>query len=434
MKPTARVMALDVIMDVVLGGRPLSSALPMRSNARTSDRERALAQELAYGVMRWGPRLEAVVDALVKRPMRERDRDVKLLLMLGIYQLAETRVPPHAAVSETVQLCARIGKGWANGLANAVLRAFTRDRNAILARVCMDDVARFAHPRWILDAVRDAWPDCWPELLDASNARPPMVLRVNTRLQTREHYLQRLEAQGMHAQALAHVPTGVVLAQAVETAALPGFAEGAVSVQDGAAQLAVPLLGARSGDRVLDACAAPGGKTCHIIEATPAPADLVAVDVSDSRLELIRQNLVRIGASARLIADDASRPERWWDGKPFDRILLDAPCTATGVVRRHPDIKYTRSPGDVDALVKLQEALLDAVWPLLVRGGVLLYATCSLFPAENQQQVQRFLSRTRDASAVPFEATWGRKTSVGRQVLPNDEQMDGFYYALLAKA
>ena len=429
----AREAAQRALHAVVLDGRSLNEALPATLSQIAEQRDRAFAQELVYGVLRWMPRLEFMLGTLMQRPLRSRDRDVQLLLLTGLYQLLYTRVPPHAAVSETIDGCTGLGKPWAGALANAVLRRLSRERDAIERLAERDLAGRYAHPAWMIDAVRAAWPEEWQAVLDAANEHPPMTLRVNRRHGDAQRFLARLAAAGIPATPCRHATDGVVLARPTDPVILPGFAEGEFSVQDAAAQLAAPLLDAPPGARILDACAAPGGKTAHLLERDPQ-ARVTAVDSSAERLGLVRSSLDRLGLDARLVAADAGAPTDWWDGTPFDRILLDAPCTATGVIRRHPDIKHHRRAADTARLREIQARLLDALWPLLTRGGLLLYATCSILPVENAQQIAEFLVRTPDAREQSLDVSWGRRTSPGRQILPHDERMDGFYYALLQKS
>jgi len=427
----ARAAALQALAQVLGEGRSSSRVLDAFT-ASLEPRERALARELCLGVLRFAPRLERLLERLLTRPLRRRDADVRALLLLGLYQLLYTRIPDHAAVSETVAL-AEPGKPWAGGLVNAVLRRFQREREGLLAELARDPEGRWAHPAWLVAELEAAWPHDWTHILEANNARAPMTLRVNARRSTREAYLQRLERLGLGAHAAPHTEHGVVLHEPREAGALPGFAEGLVSVQDGAGQLAAALLDAPPGSHVLDACAAPGGKAAHLLERAPGPARVVCLDRDAERLGRLRQSLRRLGLDADAIATDATRPGDWWDGGAFDRILLDVPCTATGVIRRHPDIRLHRRPADVESLAAQQQRLLDAVWPLLARSGRLLYATCSVLPRENERQVEGFLGRHEDARVRRISAAWGRPLRCGRQILPGEDGMDGFYYALLEK-
>lgn len=406
----------------------LADALP-KAQERVAEADRALVQELCYGTMRWLERLESVLAQLLERTPRRRDGDVRALLLLGLYQLTHLRVPAHAAIDETVEAARALGKSWACRLVNGVLRRFQRDPEGCLAAADAEPSARLAHPQWLLDALSADWPEDWEAIADANNRRPPMSVRVNPGYSDRDSYLGQLARTGHGARPLRHAPMGLVLEAPIEAPELPGFEQGGVTVQDGAAQLAVPLLGLEPGMRVLDACAAPGGKTAQILEQT-RDLDLVAVDRDDKRLSRLRENLDRLGLDATLIAGDAADPAVWWDGRPFDRILLDAPCTATGVIRRHPDIKHLRRPDDPAGLARQQAALLDGCWRMLAPGGRVLYVTCSVLSAENSSVVESFLQRTPDAEVRAIEAGWGRARGPGRQVLPGEDDMDGFYFAV----
>jgi 16S rRNA (cytosine967-C5)-methyltransferase len=428
-KPPRLVAALAVDA-VVRRGRTLDAVLEeMTGNARDG----ALVREMTYGALRWYFRLAAVAVRLLTKPLKERDADVFALVIVGLYQLEYMRVPPHAAVAETVAAAAVLGKTWAKGLINAVLRRYQRERETLLADLASNIEAATAHPRWLADMLRGAWPDQWQAILEANNSHPPMVLRVNRARLGREAYLAKLQAAGIAAQTTTCAPDGLVLEKPVSVEALPGFVDGLVSVQDGAAQLAAGLLETRPGQRVLDACAAPGGKTCHILERTPALGELVAVDVDARRLAKVEENLERLQLTASLVAGDAGAPDEWWDGQPFDRILLDAPCTGTGVIRRHPDIKLLRRAEDIAELAKRQARLLDALWPLLAPGGKLVYVTCSVMPEENEGRITHFLATHDDAAEVPADMPCGMARTAGRQILTGEAGMDGFYYACIHK-
>jgi 16S rRNA (cytosine967-C5)-methyltransferase len=418
---------------VLRDGASLSRAMPAALGGLADPRERAFAQELAYGALRWLPRLDALLDQVLERPLPARAVELRAILLLGLYQILHTRVPPYAAVSETLALLAGTHQRWASGLANAVLRRVDREREALLARLDQDEAARYAHPAWLVAALREAWPRDWQAILAANNARAPLTLRVNARRTTRAAYLAALAHAGMAARPAPHTEHGVVLEAPVDVEALPGFGAGLCSVQDAAAQLAAPLLGLAPGQRVLDACAAPGGKTAHILEAEPALAEVVALEQDRGRAQALRSTLDRLGLAATLVSGDAGEPAAWWDGAPFERILLDAPCSATGVIRRHPDIKVRRRAADVASAAETQARLIDALWPLLAPGGALLYATCSVFPRENEEVLARFLATHPDAQPTVLDAAWGRPRGPGRQVLPGDDGMDGFFYALVRR-
>jgi len=429
----ARVVAVKVLLRVMVDGRSLSVSLPEQLAKLSDPSERPLTQELCYGVMRYGVRLEAIAKQLLNKPLKSKDRDVECLILLGLYQLIYMRIPPHAVVAETVEAVNAMSKSWAKGLVNAVLRNFQRGEQKLLAQADSTPAGQYAHPPWLLKMIQARWPDEWRAIVEGNNQYPPMVLRINPAHGSRVTYLQRLQNEGMAATAMAHVPSAVMLEQSVDVERLPGFSDGHASVQDGAAQLAGWLLDLQPGQRVLDACSAPGGKCCHILEQAPGVNEVVAIDIDEQRLLSVRENLARLQLQAKIVCGDASRPDEWWDGQLFDRILLDAPCSASGVIRRHPDIKQLRREDDIEALVTLQGEILEAVWQLLAPGGLLLYATCSIFPQENHLQIERFLETHHDAVAQSVSASWGRAMPVGRQILPGDDGMDGFYYAPLLK-
>jgi len=429
----ARAAAAGVIAAVLGKGESLATALAP-ALARVPAADRALVQELCYGTLRWHLRLDALLSRLLSRGLKPADLDLRALLLTGLYQLLYMRVPSYAAVTETVDAVRALGKGWAAGLANGVLRNAQRRADELTAQVDRDDSAALAHPRWLLDALRADWPEDVAQVTEANNTRPPMTLRVNLRRQSRDDYAARLAAAEFPCRALPEVASALTLERPVDVAALPGFADGCASVQDAAAQLAAVLLEPETGQRVLDACAAPGGKTAHILEHAPDLATVVAVDIDAPRLDRVRENLERLGLQAQLCAGDAAVPEGWWDGVPFERILLDAPCSATGVIRRHPDIKTLRRADDLQALTRTQARLLDALWPLLAPGGMLLYATCSVLKRENTDQIDAFLRRQPDAAERAVDVPWARACEHGSQILPGDAGMDGFYYARLVKA
>jgi len=434
MSKDPRATAARVLVQVVVEGRSLAEALPAGLLLVDGAQHRALLQELSYGTLRWYWRLEAMLGQLLSRPLRQRDADIRCLLLAGLYQLDQLAIPPHAAVHETVQATRALNKHWAKGLVNAVLRSYLRKTAELQRCIEADESAKHAHPAWLIGRFGADWPQDRDALLAANNARPPFSLRVNAQRLTRTEYLGILAEQSLAAVPLANTSHGIVLERPLPVEELPGFSQGAVSVQDGAAQLAAGLLGLEPGQRVLDACAAPGGKTAHILETEPELAALTALDIDAGRLERVRENLTRLGLQARLLQGDAGDPGSWWDAKPYDRILLDVPCSATGVIRRHPDIKLLRKPEDIAVLVHRQAKLLDAMWPLLAPGGMLLYCTCSVLVAENSDQLERFLDVQADAGELPIRAPWGRACRFGRQILPGEDGMDGFYFACVRKA
>ncbi len=427
-----RLAAAKALAAVLNGKASLNSSLPVQMD-KVEDRDRGFTQDLAFGTARWQPRLSALAAKLLQKPFKAADADVEALLLVGLYQLLYTRVPAHAAIGETVGCADKLKKPWAKALLNAVLRRAQRESEGLLAELEHDPVVRTAHPRWLQKSLKAFWPQQWEAICAANNAHPPMILRVNRRHHRRDAYLQLLSEAGIDAAPCVYSIDGIVLQAATDVRSLPGFAEGWISVQDEAAQLAADLLDLAPGQRVLDACCAPGGKTCHILEVEKDLGGVVAVDLEAKRLVRVRENLARLGLNAELIAADGRDTATWWDGKPFQRILLDAPCSATGVIRRHPDIKLTRQPDDIAALAVLQGELLDALWPTLEVGGILLYATCSTLPTENTEVIQAFLARTSGARELDLATTAGIKQPHGRQLLAQEGGHDGFYYAKLIK-
>ncbi len=411
---------------VLAEGRSLTRALPAERNAA----DRARAQAICYGVLRQLPLLRRLLAGLLEKPLKSRDADLEALLLAAIYELGWMRTADHAVLHGAVAAARTLGKPWAAGLVNAVLRTYQRGGKPRAADDLSDE-ERLLHPDWLIEALRAAWPDDYRSVIAANNEQGPLWLRVNATRTDVPGYRQRLDAAGIAAMPDPWSRHALKLEKPRAVERLPGFAAGEVSVQDLAAQLAAPLLGARAGDRVLDACAAPGGKTAHVLELCP-DLDLTAVDLDPSRAERIGETLQRLGLQARVVVADVAAGS-WWDGRRFERILLDAPCSASGVIRRHPDIKWLRRPADIGALAAIQRELFETVWPMLARGGRLLYATCSVLPEENQRQVGAFLAAHGDAAELPIEAQWGRAVCHGRQILPGENDADGFYYALLEK-
>ncbi|WP_175653115.1 16S rRNA (cytosine(967)-C(5))-methyltransferase RsmB [Pseudomonas sp. Marseille-P9899] len=427
-----RLAAARALAAVLSGKASLNSSLPAQLD-KVEARDRGLTQDLAFGTARWQPRLSALGERLLQKPFKSADADVQALMLVGLYQLFYTRVPEHAAIGETVGCADKLKKPWAKGLLNAVLRRAQREGNDILAELERDPVVRTAHPRWLQKSLKAFWPEQWEAICAANNAHPPMILRVNRRHHSRDAYLELLRQAGIDAAPCQYSVDGILLAVACDVRDLPGFADGWISVQDEAAQLAADLLELAPGQRVLDACCAPGGKTCHVLEVEPKLAGVVAIDLEAKRLVRVRENLDRLGLDAQLIACDARNTGEWWDGKGFQRILLDAPCSATGVIRRHPDIKLTRQADDIAALAALQGELLDALWPTLEVGGMLLYATCSTLPTENTEVIEAFLARTPGARELDPATDAGIRQPHGRQLLAQEGGHDGFYYAKLIK-
>jgi 16S rRNA (cytosine967-C5)-methyltransferase len=429
--PVPRVAAAQVVQGV-LEGRSLSTLIPQQLSAITDERDRALAQELSYGTLRCYPRLQALLNQLLQKPLKSRDRDITALLLTGCYQLLYMRVADHAAVNETAGAAKLLGKRWAVGLVNGVLRRLQRERQTLLAGVELVEEAHYAMPGWLLREIRQRWPDSWRKRVAALNSRPPMTLRINRLRTTRTAYLERLAEAGIEAVANGIVDTGIDLERPLEVESLPGFEAGECSVQDGAAQLAAALLELAPGQSVLDACAAPGGKSCHLLETEP-DVNLTAMDIDDERLQRVAENLSRLDLKAELLVGDATQPAGEWAERRYDRILLDVPCSASGVIRRHPDIKLLRQERDIAELAILQQRILKTIWPLLRPGGLMLYVTCSILPTENERQLDRFLVDQPDAVERPIDAVWGEARVIGRQIAPGESGADGFYYARLEK-
>ena len=430
-----RATAAEIIAAVVSDGRSLDTAL-LQNESRVAVDDRSLLRMLSYGVLRHHWRLQSWVDALLDRPLKRRDNVVNALLAIGLYQLNDTRIPDHAVVSQTVEAARFLRRPKLAPLVNAILRRALRDR--IFDQAPSKEDAVHDHPQWILDALKTDWPEDWRAIVAANNARAPMWLRVNPAHGSTADYVRRLQAEGIESELLPALPQAVRLMQPRSVDALPGFAEGHVSVQDAAAQLAGPWLLDGIGGHVLDACAAPGGKSGQLLELGGDRIDLTCMDKDEMRLGSVAENLQRLGFDATLIAADASKPGEWWDGTPFDAILLDAPCSASGVIRRHPDIKLLRRQTDLDHLAQRQAELLGALWPLLAPGGRLLYVTCSTFAAENDAVVARFLRGAVDAQEEHMLQNNNirdlmRDTACGHQILPGTAGLDGFYYAGLLK-
>ncbi|MCB1733904.1 MAG: 16S rRNA (cytosine(967)-C(5))-methyltransferase RsmB [Gammaproteobacteria bacterium] len=428
---SARAIAAKAIAEVLRGQNSLSALLPPALIHLADSRDRGLIQELAYGSLRRQPTLAHIAAQLLHKPLKERDQDVQALILLGLYQLRDMRVPAHAALSATADAARELGKEWAVKLINGVLRNYQRNADSLNAAVQTSDAARLAHPQWLIDALRADWPDHWEQIVEHGNQTPPMTLRVNTRQSDTPSYLARLHEAGIEASANPFVGTALTLDRAPDVDQLPDFADGAASVQDAAAQLVPELMNLSDGQHVLDACAAPGGKTGHLLET--ANLDLIALDIDAGRNQRVHDNLQRLKLRADIRVGDALKPADWWDGKPFDRILLDAPCSGTGVIRRHPDIKVLRHANDIAPLAQRQGRLLDLLWDTLAPGGELLYVTCSVLKAENSAVVSAFLNRQVQAEALPIDAEWGMAQPVGRQTLPGEHGMDGFYFARLRK-
>ena len=429
----ARAVASQILSKVFAEQQSLARLLPIELDMMVDPRERALTQALCFGVIRHYYSLNFILNTLLDKKLKKKDNDIKALILIGLYQLDHMRTPAHAAVSASVESCKELKKTWAKNLVNAVLRRYQREQDKFPELITANETAKNEHPVWLLDRLKDEYPQHWQSIIKENNLPPPMSLRVNTRKTDRDSYLEKLQAAEIEAQPSTLNQTGIVLSHPVGVEALPDFAEGHVSVQDLAAQLAIPLLGPQAGERILDACSAPGGKLAHLLETSPSLQEVVAIEKEPHRFKKLKNTLDRLGLSATLIQNDVRAVDDWWDKQLFDRILIDAPCSASGVIRRHPDIKYLRTVEDIQNITVLQAEILDALWPLLSKGGKLLYITCSVFKAENDEQIAAFTNKHNDAKSIPIQASWGMATEHGRQILPGDNAMDGFYYAQLQK-
>lgn len=430
-----RALAAKVLNQVVEQGQSLSQALPA-AQQDLSPKDKALLQMLCYGVLRTLPRLDFFCRSLMKKPLKGKQRAMHFLILVGFYQLLYTRIPSHAAVGETVNGAKALKKPALKGMVNGVLRSFLREQESLLAKADKEDALVYCHPSWLVKRLQAAYGvEVAANVMNENNQQAPMWLRVNARHHNRDEYqtlLSEVELTSFPAQDTESC-NALRLEKATDVYKLPGFEQGWVSVQDGAAQLAAHYLDAQPNELVLDACAAPGGKTVHALELQPKIKQMVAVDADDKRLLRVQENLERLQLTAKVIHGDASKPNSWWSGEQFDRILCDAPCSATGVIRRHPDIRWLRRDSDIAELVALQKSILNALWDKLKPGGTLLYATCSILPDENDLQIKSFLENRSDASLIPLSGQYNGEAK-GRQILPNEAGMDGFYYAKLQKS
>lgn len=426
-----RLTAVRILTSVVRDGKSLGDLL--RTTQESLDtRNAALLQELTYGVARWSLRLEALLLPLQKKPLRNKDTDVKILLWMALYEILFMRTPDYAAVDSYNGLTHKLRKRWAKGFVNGTLREFLRQKDELVEKVDNNDAAKHALPPWLYQAIKQDWPEQAATVFAAGNTQAPLVLRVNTQQSTREQYQQLLSDSSLASHPAQLGDSSLILDARERVTALPGFAEGHFSVQDSAAQLAATLLNPQPGERVLDACAAPGGKTGHLLELQPG-LSVTAIDNEPDRLQRVGENLRRLKLSADCLCADAADTGQWWDKRPFDAILLDAPCSALGVLRRHPDIRLLRRESDIGMLAGQQRRLLDALWMVLKPGGRLIYVTCSVLKQENEQSIAHFLEQNGDASERLIDAEWGHACDHGRQILPGQYDSDGFYYAILVK-
>lgn len=425
-----RAQAARLIAQLMANQSSLANLIP-KYLPTINEQDTGLFKELCFGSMRYFPRLAGIANQLIKKPLKEKDHDIYALLILGLYQLSYTRVPDHAALAATVDASVELRKHWAKSFINGVLRQYQRHADSLTDN--LSEAERFSHPDWFLGMVKKRWPDHIDQIVVANNTQPPMTLRVNRLKTSRDNYLSLLAQQGIDAKACQFSADGINLGHAKAVEQLPEFSQGWASVQDESAQLAAGLMVIEDGDRVLDACCAPGGKTCHLLEQGTT-AEVHGLELVEGKLERVEQNLQRLGLDATLFAGDAAEPEHWFDGQQYDKILLDAPCSATGVIRRNPDVKLMRQPEDIHVLAELQLRILTALWPLLKPGGRLVYATCSIMPQENSLLVKRFVEQTNDCQHLPIAAGWGIEQPFGRQILTGLQDGDGFFYACIEKA
>ncbi|HUA80307.1 MAG TPA: 16S rRNA (cytosine(967)-C(5))-methyltransferase RsmB [Dyella sp.] len=426
-----RALAAQALADIALRGTSLREAMDQRAPKLRDPRDRALLTALLSDGARWWLRFDAALDRLLDKPLRRKEPEVHALLVLGLVQLEILQLQDYAAVAATVEAARALNRPRLAGLVNAILRRWQRERVTLLTQLDAQPQTRYALPPWLTDAIAVDWPMHVEAVLADSNREPPLMLRANRRRVSRDALIEQLRAGGYTADAHPWLVDGIVLPHSGDVTRMPGFSDGLFAVQDGAAQIAADLLDIRDGQRVLDACAAPGGKACHVLER--ANVALTAVEFDASRAARIRQNLERLGLRADLRIGDAGDPSSWWDNQPFDRMLIDAPCSATGVLRRRPDVRLHRRASDIDALVAQQRRILAGLWPLLAPGGRLVYVTCSLLRAENETVIAHFLNDRNDARVVPTPLPVGQSATIGWQILPGDGDLDGMYYAVLER-
>lgn len=429
----SRALATEIVSQVINEQITLTLVLEAGIPNSMDTRDKAFVRDLCFGVMRWSPQLDHILESLLVKPIKRKNLKLRVLCWLGLYQLLYQRTADHGAVSATVDACGELSIPWAKGLVNAVLRGFIRNRDKILEQVEKTDSAKYAHPDWLIESIRQDWPEQWQDILLANNEQADMSLRVNVLKTSPDLYRKKLTDKHIEFEITPYNSQGITLNHACDTSELPDFDKGFISVQDGAAQLAAKLIDLKAGFNVLDACAAPGGKTCHMLEQEPGLEQMTAIDNQAERLEKINDNLHRLGLHAETILADACDTASWWDGRLFDRILLDAPCSATGVIRRHPDIKTLRSLEAIERINAEQSQLLDSLWLLLAPGGKLVYASCSVLKRENDGVIESFLNKASDVKILKQNVEWGIATAYGTQILPGQNGFDGFYYATLEK-
>lgn len=431
-KPDTRALAARGLAEIALRGASLRDVMERHAPRLADSRDRALLMALLSEGARWWLRFEPAIDRLLQKSLRHKDPAVHALLVLGLVQLEILELQPYAAVAATVEAVRSLHRPQLSGLVNAVLRRWQRERESLLQQLDASPQTRHAHPAWLVSTLQRDWPAQADAVMAADNVEPPLMLRVNRQRADRDGLRQQWAAAGYEATVHPWLSDALVLPHSTDVTRMPGFKDGLFAVQDGAAQVAADLAELADGMRVLDACAAPGGKACHLLER--ADIDLTALEMDASRAERIRQNLMRLRLNAKIVIGDAGAPNGWWKGAAFDRILIDAPCSATGVMRRRPDVRLHRRESDILAMHEQQRRILSALWPLLAPGGRLIYITCSVLRAENEAIVGELLAAQADAKAVPFELPTGQAAAVGWQILPGDGDLDGMYYAVLTKS
>ncbi|MGH1472022.1 MAG: 16S rRNA (cytosine(967)-C(5))-methyltransferase RsmB [Cellvibrionaceae bacterium] len=452
-----RAAAATVIGQLLQQKGSLANLIP-HYISKVPPQEQRLFQEMCFGTARWQPQLNCYLERLLEKPLRNKDQDIHGLLLVGLYQLIYLRTPDHAVLNSTVAATKPLKKIWAKKLVNGVLRRFLREKDTLKESLSDSKktgaVFNYSHPQWLIDKINTSWKGDSNAIFTANNERSPLTLRINNKIISRDNYVKKLQEQNIAATKTVFSRNGLTLDKPTDVTTLPLFEEGGFSVQDESPQLSAELLELESNFRILDACCAPGGKTSHILEQDLVYKKIIGLDVSEQRLERTAENLSRLTLShpdiVELKAGDASNPDSWWDGEQFDRILLDAPCSATGIIRRQPDIKILRTTDNVAKLVDIQTNILAALWPLLKPNGILLYATCSILPDENSHIIEAFLQNTPNAEHIPIEAEWGIVQPYGRQLFPSSSHSsfeagneethhqtksnhDGFYYAKLRK-
>jgi len=437
MSAVLRARVAKGLTQVIGEGKSLTEVLPLYDSLE--DKDRGLARELTFGTLRQYHQLEVISEQLLKKPLKKKDTDLFCLILVGLYQLYSTRIPDHAVLSETVEATAKLKKKWAKGLVNALLRKASRESEQLLSIVSKSPSISASLPKWLYKQLRTDWPDNFDDIAQQCHQRAPLTLRINRRHNSRDEYLSRLQDAGIEASVHSLANQALLLDKSCDITTLPGYLDGDFSVQDSAAQMAGQILDVKPKQRILDACAAPGGKTAHILELTDNDATVVALDNSAQRLQRLEENLSRLKLNAKTIVADAIKTSNWFQGEAFDRILCDAPCSALGIIRRHPDITVLRRESDIPTLNVIQQQLLDSLWLLLKPGGIMLYSTCSILKSENSEQISTFIQRHSDASLMDINSPQLMKNNIKRtgqdwQIFPGELKMDGFYYAKLCKA